>query len=130
MRNNAFDELIADYIGIVAAVGCFRVDWFLRFMGLEAFPAYREGGRLQNYRGQPPLSDGAFTILLKLVKAAAEYLGSFDTAHAREVRGDMGAGHMLMALTMLTLEALASQEAEALLSQAWHTIRSRTAIEH
>ncbi|HYQ84180.1 MAG TPA: hypothetical protein VEP28_09280, partial [Rubrobacter sp.] len=40
MRNNLLDELIADYAGITA-VGPYRADWFLRFMGLEAFPAYR-----------------------------------------------------------------------------------------
>jgi hypothetical protein len=124
MHNNALDELIADYVGIVAALGHFRADWFLRFMGLEASPTYREGGRLQNYRGQPPLSDAAFSILQKLVKAAAEHLESFDTAHTRELQDNADAGHMLMALTALTLEALASPKAEALLSQAWHTIRT------
>lgn len=73
MRNNMRDELIADYQGIVAANGGrYRADWFLRFIGLEAFPEYRQGGRLQNYRGQPPLSDGAFKILQVLVKDAAE----------------------------------------------------------
>ena len=74
MRNNIFDELIADYRGIVAACGYYRADWFLRFLGLESFPNYREGGRLENYRGQPPLSDRAFKILQALVKAAAENL--------------------------------------------------------
>lgn len=44
------DELIADYAGIVAAWGRYRADWFLRFVGLEDYPRYREGGRLQNYR--------------------------------------------------------------------------------
>ena len=42
MRNNLLDELIADYAGITAVD---PTDWFLRFMGLESFPAYREGGR-------------------------------------------------------------------------------------
>ena len=60
MQNNLLDELIADYRGIVAALGYYRADWFLQFMGLESFPNYRPSGRLQNYRGQPPLSDSAF----------------------------------------------------------------------
>lgn len=124
MRNNAIDELIADYVGIVAAVGQFRVDWFFRFMGLETFPAYREGGRLQNYRGTPPLSDGAFTILQRLVKDAAEHLAQFDMTYAETLRDDAEVGSILVALTSLTLEELASQEAEARLTQAWNAVRT------
>src|SRR6202041_1236612 len=45
MRNALFDELIADYFGIRAALGFFRSDWLLTFWGLESFPAYRAGGR-------------------------------------------------------------------------------------
>lgn len=111
MRNNLLDELIADYRGIVAATGYYRADWFLRFLGLESFPDYREGGRLQNYRGQPPLSDGAFKILQALVKAAAENLEHFDADHAGELRTFNGQILMLVALIYLTLEELASLEA-------------------
>ncbi|MFN6487496.1 MULTISPECIES: DUF7005 family protein [unclassified Nostoc] len=122
MRNNLLDELIADYRGIVAAIGNYRADWFLRFLGLESFPDYREGGRLQNYRGQPPLSNGAFKILQILVKNAAENLQRFDA----ELNGDLDqtdttTSHqltdinrqtlILIALTCLTLEELASEEA-------------------
>ncbi|MFB2982825.1 hypothetical protein [Microseira sp. BLCC-F43] len=82
MRNNIFDELIADYMGIVAACGYYRADWFLRFLGLESFPNYREGGRLQNYRGEPTLSDSAFKILQALVNAAAENLSRFDSQYS------------------------------------------------
>lgn len=86
MRNNLLDELIADYRGIVAAIGYYRADWFLRFLGLESFPVTRREGRLQNYRGQPPLSDGAFKILQSLIKAAAENLEYFDTSQTRELK--------------------------------------------
>jgi hypothetical protein len=111
MRNNLLDELIADYAGITA-VGPYRADWFLRFMGLEAFPAYREGGRLQNYRGEPPLSDGAFRALQGLVKDAAENLGNLDLDPAyqpgREMEDRAGT---LLALTGFRLEELAVPEA-------------------
>ncbi|MDF5728625.1 MAG: hypothetical protein PUP92_11465 [Rhizonema sp. PD38] len=115
MRNNVFDELIADYRGIVAAIGHYRADWFLRFMGLESFPNYREGGRLQNYRGQPPLSDVSFEIIQALLKTAAENLECFDTEYTNELRSHNNQPLMLMALTYLTLEELASQEAHFLL---------------
>ena len=107
MRNNLIDELIADYMGIVTAKGSFRADWFLRFVGLESFPDYRDGGRLQNYRGDPPLSDGAFKILQALVKSAAENLERFDTERSEELHDPSGQALMLMGLTYLTLEELA-----------------------
>lgn len=49
MNNALKDELIADAMGIIEAFGEYRADLFLRFVGLENYPQYREGGRLQNY---------------------------------------------------------------------------------
>ena len=112
MRSNMLDELIADYMGIVAAVGHFRADWFLHFIGLEAFPSYREGGRLQNYRGTPPLSDGAFVVLQALMKAAAEHVERFDHDHIHTGEAAL----MLVVLTHMTLEELASEAAPDLFS--------------
>lgn len=113
MRNNMLDELIADYRGIVAANGYYRADWFLRFLGLESFPNYRRGGRLENYRGQPSLSDGAFKVLMALVKAAAENLESFDTEYGDKLRDNQMQALMLRSLTYFTLEELASGEGQS-----------------
>jgi len=112
MRNNMLDELIADYQGIVAANnGRYRADWFLRFIGLEAFPDYRQGGRLQNYRGQPPLSDGAFKILQILVKDAAENLEKFSIPHQIELNTPESQAKLLTSLTSQTLVELAAERA-------------------
>jgi len=124
MRNNLLDELIADYRGIVAATGHYRADWFLRFLGLESFPNYREGGRLQNYRGQPPLSDGAFKILQALVKTAVENLERFDAEYAGELITLNNQPLMLVALIYLTLEELASQEARIRLKKTIDELRT------
>ncbi len=121
MRNNILDELIADYRGIVAATGFYRADWCLRFLGLESFPNYREGGRLQNYRGQPPLSDGAFKILQALVKAAAENLQRY---HVEDLTNTNMQPLMLMGLTHLTLEELASQEAKFRIQQTLEKLQT------
>jgi len=108
MRNNMLDELIADYQGIVAANnGRYRADWFLRFIGLEAFPEYRQGGRLQNYRGQPPLSDGAFKILQVLVKDAAENLENFNIQHQIELNNSENQQKLLANLMAINLLELA-----------------------
>lgn len=118
MRNNLLDELIADYRGIVAAIGHYRADWFLHFVGLESFPVYREGGRLQNYKGDPPLSDGSFRILQRLVKSAAENLERFNNKYSQKPRTPLDQLSTLLALTTLTLEELASESAESLLEVA------------
>lgn len=102
MRNNPLDELIADYRGIVAAIGDYRADWFLRFMGLESFPNYRQGGRLQNYRGS--LSPGSFKILQSLVVSAARNLEAFERQFLKPIHS----AAMLTTLCCLTLEELAS----------------------
>ena len=118
MRNNLLDELIADYRGIVSAIGYYRADWFLHFVGLESFPDYREDGRLENYRGDPPLSDGAFKILQALVKTAAENLERFESKCSKQSRTLTEEVATLIALTTLTLEELASKSAVSLLEAA------------
>lgn len=117
MQNNALDEFIADYMGIVTVRGYFDSAWFLRFMGLENHPNYRQGGRLQNYRGEPPLSDAAFGILAEMVVAAARNLEAFDREfHATNPRDNPT---MLLTLTQLTLEVLAAPTATETL---WRSI--------
>lgn len=117
MHNNLLDELMADYYGIVGAIGHYRADWFLRFMGLEAFPQYRTGGRLENYRGDPPLSEEAFRILQRLVKDAAENIQRFDDSGAVEPDAGETRARLVIALSHLTLEELASHEHDRLLKQ-------------
>lgn len=115
MRNNLLDELIADDAGMVAAIGRFRADWFLRFLGV-APGGYRPGGRLDIYRGDPPLSDGAFRVLQVLIARAAENLESFD--FGREgTRGVVERALRIAVLASLRLEDLASPEASLLLGR-------------
>ncbi len=119
MRNNLLDEFIADYRGIVAANGCYRDDWFLRFMGLESFPDYRVGARLENYREN--LSDGSLEVLKSLVYYAAKNLRTFELRQTNDVNPAI----MLSALCQLTLEELASDEFEAFVCQALHFIEEQ-----
>lgn len=111
MRNNLIDEVIADYRGIVAAQGYFRSDWMLRFFGLEEFPNYRTGGRLENYRGSPPLSSGAFRVLQVLVKQAAENLAAFDNQIAATHAQPGDFLRCVLLLSAFTLEELAADSA-------------------
>jgi hypothetical protein len=121
MRNNVLDELIADYAGLVGATGRFRADWFLRFVGLEDFPRYREGARLDLYRGKPPLSDGAFRVLQALVARAAANLERFDAGRPRSEE----TAWTVAALASLRLEELAADGAEERLRRAVAAVSGR-----
>ncbi|NOZ20372.1 MAG: hypothetical protein GXP25_04705 [Planctomycetes bacterium] len=112
MQNNLLDEIIADYMGLVGAIGRYRADWFLRFVGVDRFPDYRPGGRLENYRGDPPLSDAAFSVLQALVKDAAGNLEAFDSRHPQPKHKPLVA----VTLTYFTLEQLAAKGAADRLS--------------
>ena len=111
MENRLHDELIADYAGIVAAAERYRADWFLRFMGLEEAPPYGSNGRLKNYRGDPPLSDGAFRVLQTLVRDAARNVERWDEEHRRGGTEEEDRVVLFLAIASQSLEELASEEA-------------------
>ncbi len=116
MRNALLDELIADFVGMTATAGAFRADWFLQFMGLERAGHFRADGRLANYRGTPPLGAGAFVVLQRVVRRAAHQLAAFDAdggwgAPSGDLLADRA--RRVLALTRLTLEELASDDAAA-----------------
>lgn len=78
MANNIHDEIIADYAGITKVLGRFNKDWFLRFMGMEEYPKYRSGGRLQNYQSPNSLSKEAFEGLQTIVARISDTILEFD----------------------------------------------------
>jgi hypothetical protein len=106
-RNHLLDEFMADYMGIVAAAGRYRADWFLCFMGLENFPAFRSGGRLLNYLKNLEISGEAFAELKYLIKNAAENVEKFVDEH-HEVYSPQGKYEMLLRLSKTNLMKLAA----------------------
>jgi hypothetical protein len=126
MSNSLIDELIADYMGIVASEGRYRADWFLRFVGLENFPHYRAQGRLEIYRGEPPLSEGAFRVLRTAVLGAAENLEQVDARRlwqlgaGRPVDISVHKAHVIIALSRMGLETLAAPGAARRFEEALH----------
>jgi hypothetical protein len=122
MKNQVHDELIADWAGIRAAAGRYRADWFFQFVGLEAYPSYREGGRLQNYRSSPaPLSDGAFRVLQTLTHRAATTVERFENARGVENGSRRALAVGLIRLAMVGVDELASDEGMARLDEAHRT---------
>jgi hypothetical protein len=66
---------------------------------------------LQNYRGNPPLSDEGFVLLQKLVVSSAHNLQAFYSDRAAALSGPKGILSALLTLTGFTLEELASDSA-------------------
>jgi hypothetical protein len=108
MRNNVLDELIADFAGLVEVVGRYDAAQALRFLGLEAYPRWREGGRLESYLGEPPLPPPATEVLRTLVFRAVRNVEAFSLARPAEGRAEVA--RRALALAGLTLEELASEE--------------------
>lgn len=78
IANNMHDEIIADYTGITKVLGQFSKEWFLHFVGLENYPLYRKGGRLENYQGKNKLSKEAFEGLKWIIKNVSDTIYKFD----------------------------------------------------
>lgn len=107
LRSHASDELIADFVGVVRAFGTYRGDLARRFLGLEGFPAFRAGGRLEGYRGKPPLSDEAFAILTRVVEAAITNLEAVADVEEARLK-DLGAlAELTYRLSTFSLDELA-----------------------
>lgn len=122
MRNNLLDEFIADFAGLVRAFGRYEPDLALRFMGLEAYPAYRPGGRFENYLETPPVSGPAADVLRAVVVRAARNVGR--VAASLDLRTPEACARMVVALASLSLDCLAAKDGGAVLGAQWATTPS------
>lgn len=111
MRNNLLDETIADYAALVSVFGRYRPDLARHFFGLEDYPVYRPGGRLENYIGQ--LGPEAFGVLQKIVAKAIENLGRFDTRESSRDGGRRPLAEIVIAIGSMTLDELAADDIDA-----------------
>lgn len=108
MRNNMHDELLADYLGIHAIKDYFDADLFLQFIGLESYPIYRKGGRMENYRGTPPLSGKAFKVLATILYQAAKSIEKQEQKIGKPLTS-IEILHHFFALTQFDLVELANE---------------------
>lgn len=91
MNNALKDELIADAMGIIEAFGEYRAELFLRFVGLEHYPTYREGGRLQNYLPKDlNATEEEFREMQDMAYAAANALEAFLKENPAYTKDDAG----------------------------------------
>ena len=77
MRNNLLDEFLADFAGLARTYSRYDASLALRFLGLEAYPDYRTGGRFENYLETLPPGSAAVSILQRLVVESARAVEAF-----------------------------------------------------
>ncbi|MEN1761423.1 DUF7005 family protein [Anoxynatronum sibiricum] len=106
-KNHLLDEMVADYRGIVAALGEFKASWLLHFFGIEEDLTYRPGGRMQNYLKDQHLSDKAFQEVVKVVAQAAHQLEAWGSRNP-DIYTTKGQSSALAHLTRLTLRQMAA----------------------
>lgn len=123
--NNLHDELIADYIGIVKTIWNYNKVWMLTFMGLENYPHYREGARLENYVKESKLSPDDFKQLITIIKNAIENIAIFDKAVGK-VKSIKDQICRIDALCEISLIDLASANGAALLIDIYYENFHRT----
>lgn len=117
-RNNLLDEVLADWVGLLRTFGRYDPRLALLFFGLDRFPAYRSGARLENYRGRPPLSDAAFEIVKRLVHGAVTNLAALDAEAPDRARDGPALARRVLVLAALGLAGLAAPGLPARLREA------------
>jgi hypothetical protein len=110
LRQNVQDELIADFVGLVRAYGRYRPEMALRFLGLERFPRTRADGRIENYRGDPALSDPAMAVVRCLAHRAAANLGRLSDREGDELKAPSRLARITLTLAGLSLDQLAADD--------------------
>lgn len=115
-RNRPHDELVCDFVGFSRALGRFLAALFLRGMGLDALPRFRDGGRLQHYA--PDLPPSAFSVLCALVASAARNLERFDEERPRADDPMRDEVAVVAALCRVSLIEMAAEDGCARLREA------------
>ena len=106
LRHDVLEELVADWVGMVGSGFGYRIDLARRFLGLEDFPVYRSGGRLEVYRGEPPVSDAAFEVLQRLAVGAITTLNELADDGSLALDDAATLARLTVALLTLPLEAM------------------------
>lgn len=118
MRDHALDELVADCVGLLHAYGRYPSKLALRFLGLDKDTGHRPGGRLENYLASSKLPADGLTVVRALVRRAAANLEALTERLQPSPRDLQAMGRLTHALSVRSLEELASEELVEQLSEA------------
>ncbi|QTE23303.1 DUF7005 family protein [Polaribacter cellanae] len=120
MANNMHDEIIADYAGITKVLGHFNKDWCLHFIGLENYPKYRNGARLENYQGKNKLSEQAFEGLKRIIKNVTESIFQFDNSLGK-IQSATDQLHRIKSICEVDLITMASSKGKQKLMEKYNS---------
>jgi uncharacterized protein DUF7005 len=107
VRSHATDELIADFVGLVRAFGHYPDAIARRLLGIDALPAFRAGGRLENYKGNPALDARQFARVCALAADATRQLAAVSARHADRLNDPAFLARLVHALSLAPLPELA-----------------------
>ena len=97
----------------------------LTFMGLEDYPHYREGARLENYVKESKLSPDDFKQLITIIKNAIENIAIFDKS-VGNIKSTKDQICRIHALCEISLIDLASGNGAELLIEIYYENFHRT----
>ncbi|MEM7404043.1 MAG: hypothetical protein AAF458_02065 [Pseudomonadota bacterium] len=104
MNLNLFDETFCDWVGMMCAMGRYRVHWFLAFLGIDKDGSLRDDGRFRAYSKE--LDEAAQTILAQMMVRVAVNLETLTERYLEN------GNHLRFALTLtqMTLELIACDD--------------------
>jgi hypothetical protein len=120
MANNLYDEILADYYGIVRASGAYHAEWALRFLGIELDGSVRPGARLHRYVPADFTETDLRCLGFLAVRATAN-LERFDTGLPRS-REPLSTALVIWSLAALSLEELACGGGAELIAEKFQTL--------
>lgn len=118
--NNLHDELVADYIAIAKTMGVYKKDWMLKFMGLENYPSYRKGARLENYATDVGKSPANFQRLISIIYKAIANIAIFDT-QVGSIQSDQDQMMRIDTLCETSVTEIASKNGASILIDKFRT---------
>ncbi len=122
MRNALLDELAADYAAITISTGSFDATWLRRFMGVDQYPRFRAGGRLENYGRRDGRTTQGFAALQKMTLDASLSLEKFDLMRNAACTGNahrLDIARAVVAIMQTGLEALCASNGQTVLFRRW-----------
>lgn len=118
LRHDLLEELVADFVGLVRTLGEYSLDLALRFLGLEGYPQYRSGGRLEVYCGDPPISEPTFELLQRVAWMGCQNLSRLASERASRLADPAELACVVTGLTALPLAALVTRRLPVLVAEA------------
>lgn len=112
MRNSLLDELVADAVAVKNVTGELKAQWLTHFFGIENWPDYRKGGRLENY--VPDTLSACFSQLTELMNRAIENVADYDSTESSDLT--QTSPGFVQALCSCSLDELARPDGVDLLS--------------